>query len=81
MKDLKLTSKTMTSTQLAELLGYEKKEVNKKIRAMFGEKESRELFSPVESTGLNAGFVDYYNLPELESKMFVVGQARSPVNE
>lgn len=70
MKNLINTNntETMTSAQLAELLGYEKKEVNKKIRNMFGDEKAREKFSP-DLDG--RGRVEYYNLPELESKMFV----------
>ncbi|MDA0107838.1 phage antirepressor KilAC domain-containing protein [Vibrio sp. La 4.2.2] len=59
---------TMSSVQLANLLNYEKKEINKKIRSMFGDDTARENFSPVLD---RQGRVDYYNLPELESKMFV----------
>lgn len=59
---------TMSSIELADLLGYEKKEVNKKIRAMFGEIKVRETFSPTLRAN---GQVDFYSLPELESKMFV----------
>lgn len=59
--------KTMSSSQLGELLGYEKKEVNKKINSMFlseiaGEKISR--------TFRENGQVDEYYLPEVESQMF-----------
>lgn len=59
---------TMSSTELANILPYTKKEVNKKIRAMFGENEAREKFSPTLRAN---GQVEDYNLPELESKMFV----------
>lgn len=59
---------TMSSVQLAQLLNYEKKEINKKIRLMFGDDKAREKFSPVLDSQSR---VDYYNLPELESKMFV----------
>ena len=65
---LNCKQETMTSIQLSEMLGYEKKEINKKIRSMFGEEESREKFSPALD---RQGRVDFYNLPELESKMFV----------
>lgn len=65
---IKNNVQVMTSIQLAEMLGYEKKEINKKIRAMFGDKKVREKFSPAIRDN---GQVDYYNLPELESKMFV----------
>lgn len=56
---------TMTSNQLAEMLGYEKKEVNKKIRSMFGDQGAREKFSPDLD---NQGRVNFYNLPEFEVK-------------
>lgn len=65
---IRVDSKTMSSTQLADILGYEKKEVNKKIRAMFGGKKAREIFSPAYD--LQGRVVDYF-LPEKESKMFV----------
>lgn len=59
---------TMTSSELAELLGYEKKEVNRKIKAMFAEKiDGGEISPSLDSRG----YVDYYHLPEKESKMFV----------
>ena len=61
-------SETMSSTQLAEMLGYEKKEINKKVRAMFGDEVAREKFYPALDS---QNRVNYYNLPELESKMFV----------
>lgn len=32
------TKETMTSTQLSELLGYEKKEINRKIKQIFSNK-------------------------------------------
>jgi len=57
MNQLALNNKTMTSTEIAEILGYEKKEVNKKVRAMFGDAESRELFSPVYERGILRGNV------------------------
>ncbi len=66
--DLVESNETMSSTQLAEILGYEKKEVNKKVRAMFGEEKARESFSPAYDQQRRV--VDYH-LPELESKMFV----------
>jgi len=63
-----VNNKTMSSSQLAEILGYEKKEVNKKVRAMFGDDKAREVFSP--ACDAQNRVVDY-NLPEKESKMFV----------
>ena len=72
MKDLIEMKETMTSSNLAELLKYEKKEINKKIRDMFQAKiDTGVISSLVEYTGLNKGKVKEYNLPELESKMFV----------
>jgi len=62
-----LNKETMCSSQLAELLDFDKKEINKKIRSMFGE-EVREKFSPTLRSNKQ---VDEYHLPELESKMFV----------
>jgi phage antirepressor YoqD-like protein len=61
-------AKTMSSSQLCDLLGYEKSEVNKKINSMFiseiaGEKISRTLRPN--------GQVDEYHLPEVETHMFV----------
>lgn len=61
-------AETMTSSQIAEMLGYEKKEVNRKIKSMFGEKIDGGTITP----SLDArGYVSEYSLPELESKMFV----------
>ena len=67
MNLIKSDIKTMSSSQLAELLGYEKKEVNKKINSMFlseiaGEKISR-------TTRENGQVIEYY-LPEVEAQMF-----------
>lgn len=59
---------TMTSTQLSELLGYEKKEVNRKIKAMFSDKIDGGIISPSLDS---RGYVEEYYVPELESKMFV----------
>ena len=61
-------TKTMSSSQLADLLGYEKSEVNKKINSMFiseiaGEKISRTLRAN--------GQVDEYHLAEIETPMYV----------
>ena len=50
------------------MLGYEKKEVNRKIKSMFQDKLDGGIISPsLDSRGY---VVDYF-LPELESKMFV----------
>jgi len=62
---------TMSSTQLAEMLNKEKKEVNRLIREMFPTEIAGGDFPLTESTGLNAGKVDAYHLPETQSIMFV----------
>lgn len=59
---------TMTSTELANILGYNKAEVNKKIRAMFDEELAKEKISLAHD---NQGRVLEYYLPEIESNMFV----------
>lgn len=59
---------TMTSTQLALMLGYEKKEINRKIKHIFLDKIEGGIITP---TFRENGQVSDYNLPELESKMFV----------
>lgn len=59
---------TMSSSQLAELLGYEKKEINRKIKSMFSEKIDGGTVTPSFDS---RGYVSEYFLPELESKMFV----------
>lgn len=62
------TPMTMTSTQLAELLGQEKKHINEAIRSMFKDKIEGRVVRP----SLDArGYVSEYHLPELEAKMFV----------
>lgn len=59
---------TMSSSQFAEILGIEKKEVNRKIRDMFAKEIDGGVFSPsIDSRG----YVDEYYLPEVESNMFV----------
>jgi len=75
MKELKLATKTMSSTQLMNILvnkdgshKYEKKEINKKIRIMFEDEIARENIYPHLD---NQGRVTDYNLPETESIMFV----------
>jgi len=59
---------TMSSSQLSEMLGYERKEINKKIRAMFADKIAGEKISLALD---RQNRVSEYHLPELESKMFV----------
>ncbi|AUR92008.1 antirepressor protein [Vibrio phage 1.168.O._10N.261.52.A10] len=59
---------TMSSSQFAELLGFEKKEVNKKIKAMFGNEIAGEKIS---LTFRANGQVNEYHLPEIEANMFV----------
>lgn len=61
-------SLTMSSGELAELIGIERKEANKKIRDMFQDEILREIISPAFRPN---GQVDYYMLPEIESTMFV----------
>ena len=59
--------KTMSSSQLGQLLGYEKKEVNRKVLAMF----EAEIDGGVITPSLDARrYVDEYYLPEIESQMF-----------
>jgi hypothetical protein len=70
MNDLILQqeSNTMSSTQLAVMLGYDKKEINRKVKQMFADKIDGGIISP----SLDArNYVTDYHLPELESKMFV----------
>ena len=59
---------TMSSIELAGLLGIEKKEVNRKIRDMFPAEIDGGKIPPSLDT---RGYVDFYRLPELESTMFV----------
>lgn len=70
MTDLIVAEKqeTMTSSQLAELLGKEKKEINRNIKAMFGDEIDGGRIPPSLDS---RGYVIDYHLPELESKMFV----------
>jgi len=59
---------TMTSTELAALLGYTKSKVNEKIRDMFAaEIDGSFIGSSLDSRG----YVAEYHLPEVESNMFV----------
>ncbi|MCP4279524.1 MAG: hypothetical protein GY776_05900, partial [Alteromonas sp.] len=63
-----VTNETMNSTQLAELLGKQKKHINEKIRLMFSDEiEGRVIRPSLDSRG----YVTDYHLPELESVMFV----------
>lgn len=66
--EIKVLNQTMSSSQLADMLGYERKEINKKIRSMFVEENDREMFSP--SFYRENQVMDYF-LPEVESKMLV----------
>lgn len=69
MNELIINNKeTMTSSQLSELLNYPKKEINRKIKSMFSHKIVGGIISPTLRANSQ---VDEYNLPELESKMFV----------
>ncbi len=59
---------TMTSSQLAEMLGFESKSsINKAIRKMFDDSKLESFNPSLDSRG----YVVDYHLPELESKMFV----------
>ncbi len=58
---------TMSSTQLAEMLGFDtKSSINKAIRKVFDDSRL-ESYSEKDARG----YVIEYHLPELESKMFV----------
>ena len=58
----------MTSSELANILGYQKKEVNSKIRGMFQDEiDGGEISPSLDSRG----YVTEYHLPETESNMFV----------
>ncbi len=59
---------TMNSAELAELIGMERKEVNRKIRDMFAPEIEGGIISPAFRPN---GQVEYYMLPEVESTMFV----------
>lgn len=59
---------TMSSTQLAEMLGYEKKHLHEKIKKMFPEEVDGRSFRPSLDS---RGYVAEYHLPEVESKMLV----------
>lgn len=59
---------TMSSSQLAELLGMEKKEVNRKIREMFPDMVDGGAITPSFDA---RGYVTEYLLDELHSTMFV----------
>ena len=63
MNDL-INKLTMTSSELGAMLGYEKKEINKKVKLMFADKIAREIISP-EFDPQNR--VNEYHLPELEN--------------
>jgi len=68
MKELMLNQETMSSTQLAGLLGKEKKEINRNIKEMFPKEIDGGYFAPSLDT---RGYVLDYNLPETETHMFV----------
>jgi len=75
MNKLALVSKTMTSTELMNVLvddngcyKYTKSIINQKIKEMFQDKTDDQKILP----SLDArGYVDEYHLPETESIMFV----------
>jgi len=58
---------TMSSTQLAELLGKTKSKVNEQIRKMFSAKIDDSI---IGSSKDSRGYVTDYHLPELESNMY-----------
>ncbi len=62
------TIETMSSTQLAGLLGKEKSYINREIKKMFQQKIDD---AKITSSKDLRGYVTDYHLPELESKMFV----------
>ena len=64
----RVSVKTMNSNQISLLLKYNLKDVNRKIRLMFQDKIERQIIYPTMRAN---GQVEHYNLPELESKMFV----------
>jgi len=70
MKNLLVVNqqKTMSSIELAGLLNFDKKEVHRKLKTMFGDEKVSGEFSPTLRPN---GQVLEYNIPELESKMFV----------
>lgn len=59
---------TMNSAELAELIGIERKEANRKIRDMFRDEIEGGIISLTHRAN---GQVEYYMLPEIESTMFV----------
>ena len=63
--------KTMTSTQLAEMLGMEKKEIHRELQHNFQDEIDGGIISPSLDS---RGYVAEYHLPELESKMYVAGK-------
>ena len=70
MNDLIKTgsTETMTSTQLAKMLGQRKVDIHKDIRRIFQDKIDEGI---IPSSKDSRGYVTEYHLPELESKMFV----------
>ena len=61
------TMKTMSSSQLGELLGYDKSTTNRKIKDMF---EAEIVGGIITSTNRENNQVSEYYLPEVESQMF-----------
>lgn len=59
--------KTMSSSQLGELLGYDKSTTNRKIKDMF---EAEIVGGIITSTNRENNQVSEYHLPEVESQMF-----------
>jgi phage antirepressor YoqD-like protein len=67
MNQISVNVKTMSSTQLGKLLDYEKKEVNRKVLAMFEAELDGGIITPSFD---ERGYVTEYHLPEIESQMF-----------
>ena len=64
-----MKTKTITSTQLAEMLGKDRKVINRDIRKMFLDKiKIGKIFFTINFDG---HVFDFY-LPELEAKSFIV---------
>ncbi|MEH6451212.1 MAG: hypothetical protein V7765_21280 [Oleispira sp.] len=67
MNEISVNAKTMSSSQLGELLDYSKSVTNFKIKEMFQpEIDDRKIKSSLDARG----YVIEYHLPEIESQMF-----------
>tara|TARA_R110000851_G_scaffold6726_1_gene26781 strand:- start:167 stop:865 length:699 start_codon:yes stop_codon:yes gene_type:complete len=67
MNEISVNAKTMSSSQLGELLKYDKSETNRKIKDMF---QAEIVDGRITSTLRENGQVVEYHLPEIESQMF-----------